>query len=277
MANFPGSEASFTGFTSGHTLQADSHASQHNLEQAEITATQHKIGTGASTPTLGMLLRGNGTGTSAWAQANLTTDVTGILPQANGGTGQNSLTGLTLPSPVITAPTISSGGTWSGSPTLTTPTIADFTNSTHNHQNTVGGGVLNGGSAITDNTITYAKLLSSIFGGQVASYTNTQSGGGTFYYINLGGLKICWGATGQFNTASTKSTTITIDLPPGGFFSHVRGGAMQACQLGSEPDQYATISSTIPSTNPTTIGGFIINGPSTAGAAAAVTMVLLGD
>lgn len=137
MASFPGSLASFAGFTSSHTLSADNHAAQHNLEQAEILAAQTKIGTGASTPILNTILRGTGAGTSSWAQVVLTTDVTGILPIANGGTGQANLTSLTL----------------------TTPIIADFSTSTHNHQNNSGGGLLSGASLTSTDgllrTITY--------------------------------------------------------------------------------------------------------------------------
>jgi hypothetical protein len=84
--SFPTGTPSYAGFTAGHTLSADSHASQSNAEQADIVALANKVGTGNSTPTTQKLLRGNGTGTSAWAQADLTTDVTGVLPIANGGT-----------------------------------------------------------------------------------------------------------------------------------------------------------------------------------------------
>lgn len=140
MAAFPGGLAVFAGFTSSHTLAADSHAAQHNLEQAEILAAQTKIGTGASTASNGTFLRGTGAGTSAWQQVTLTSDVTGILPAVNGGTGQNSLTALPLPSPTISG-TVAGGATYT-SPTLTTPTIASFVSATHSHQNAAGGGTL---------------------------------------------------------------------------------------------------------------------------------------
>lgn len=94
MAAFPGSVASFIGFVAGHSLLQDVHASQHNLEQAEIVATQTKLGTGASTPTAGVVLRGTGVGASAWGDLDLTTDVTGVLPVANGGTGFSDATSL---------------------------------------------------------------------------------------------------------------------------------------------------------------------------------------
>lgn len=140
MANFPGSTPSFAGFTSSHTLAQDSHASQHNQEQAEIIALANKIGTGASTPASNLVLRGTDVGTSAWSQVNLTSDVTGVLPQANGGTGTTLATG-TGKAVYDTTPTIS-GAQLTSSPTLATPIIASFTNATHSHQNATGGGTL---------------------------------------------------------------------------------------------------------------------------------------
>lgn len=84
---FPGAIPSYTGFTPGHTLVADAHASQHNSEQADIIALATKLGTGASTPSAGTVLRGTGSGVSAYGQVALASEVSGILPIANGGTG----------------------------------------------------------------------------------------------------------------------------------------------------------------------------------------------
>lgn len=53
----------------------------------------------------------------------------GILPVVRGGTGVATSTGTT-------------NVVLSNSPTIVTPTIADFTNAQHNHQNAAGGGVL---------------------------------------------------------------------------------------------------------------------------------------
>ena len=70
------------------------HSTLHGVHSEAIVAIEVKIGTGASTPVANRVLRGTGTGTSAWAQANLTTDITGTLPVANGGTGATALTNL---------------------------------------------------------------------------------------------------------------------------------------------------------------------------------------
>lgn len=151
MAAFPGGTPVFTGFTSSHTLAQDSHAAQHNLEQAEIVALANKLGTGASTPAAGQVLRGTGAGTSGYGPVSLTSDVTGILPVGSGGIGQASLTGLTLPAAILSA-----------SPVLTTPVIASFTTAQHDHTNAAGGGALGASSVGTTQlaplSVTAAKI-----------------------------------------------------------------------------------------------------------------------
>lgn len=88
-ADYPTSVKSFTEITET-TEQDDTnfyHDLRHNSEGDEITAVETKLGTGASTPTASTVLRGTGAGTTAYGKAVLTTDVTGTLPIANGGTG----------------------------------------------------------------------------------------------------------------------------------------------------------------------------------------------
>lgn len=218
MASFPSSIDSFAGFIATHTLQADNHAAQHNLEQGAIVAVETKIGTGASTPTSGNFLRGNGVGTSAWAQVGLATaDVSGVLPTSNGGTGSSS------------ASTGTGGVVLATSPTTTNeiltgqPTISDFTNAQHGHTGASSGGTLNAANALQSGSVNFANLLSTIFSGQVTTYANPGSAGGTFYYINLGGIKLFWGqATSVNGIAATVSYVVTF---PVGFFSTV-----QCCQ-----------------------------------------------
>lgn len=228
MANFPSSLPSIPSSNPGDTLSVAGsigHTALHNLIDGEILAIATKIGTGAATPVASTVLRGTGAGTSNWDQVALATDVKGTLPPQNGGTGQNSLTGLVLPSPVISG-TVSGGATYS-SPILTTPTIASFVNATHNHQSAAGGGTLNGANAILPGTVNYANLLSGIFSGQVQSQANAGSGGGTIFYINLGGILMSWGrtsglsGTGDFviTQPSPFYTTVqfSIAIPSGGY------------------------------------------------------------
>ncbi len=62
--------------------------------------------------------------------------------------------------------------------------------------------------------------LSSSFTGGVTSYANAGSAGGTFYYINLGGIKLLWGETNTF-TAGNGFTTEAVDFPAG-FFTTIQ-------------------------------------------------------
>lgn len=152
---FPSSIPIYNGFTSSHTLAQDTHAAQHDQEQADITALATKLGTGASTPVANTVLRGNGTGTSSYAALKLSTDVTGVLQTQNGGTGTTSATGSgdivfddspDLTTPGITTPSITDGGSWTGAPAIdnadltSQPSISDFTNATHDHSDAVAGG-----------------------------------------------------------------------------------------------------------------------------------------
>ena len=66
------------------------HSNLHGVLSEAAVAIEAKIGTGASTPVADRVLRGSGTGTSAWAQVALATDVSGTLPLANGGTASTS-------------------------------------------------------------------------------------------------------------------------------------------------------------------------------------------
>ena len=68
------------------------HSNLHGVTDTALVAIETKMGTGASTPTSGNVLRGTGTGTSAWAKVALASDVSGTLPVGNGGTGASTLT-----------------------------------------------------------------------------------------------------------------------------------------------------------------------------------------
>src|SRR5688572_2480244 len=93
MGLFPGALPVAGTAVSTDTLAAAGHTSLHNTDRDEIRAVATKLGTGSATASSGTVLRGNGAGTSTWGQVVLTTDVTGTLPVANGGTGTNTSTG----------------------------------------------------------------------------------------------------------------------------------------------------------------------------------------
>lgn len=64
------------------------------------------------------------------------------------------------------------------------------------------------------------------------SFTNTGAGAGTFYSINLGGLKIVFGTTGtQSITGSLGTTTFTLNFPAS-FFTVAPAVAMSAGNNG---------------------------------------------
>ncbi len=151
MAVYPGSIPPAGAASAASTLAAAGHTALHNNDRDEIRALATKVGTGSSTAVAGTVLRATGAGTSAWGQVVLTSDTTGVLPVANGGTGQSSLTGLPLVGPVITG-----GGSWA-SPTLVTPTIASFTNAQHDHSSAATGGQLDG-DAFADDAIPREKV-----------------------------------------------------------------------------------------------------------------------
>lgn len=156
MSVYPGAIPPAGSASASATLAASGHTALHNNDRDEIRAIATKIGTGSSTPVANTVLRGTASGVSAFGQVALAGEVSGVLPVANGGTGQSSGTGSGLPV-FQTSPTIS-GASLTSSPTLTTPTIADFTNSNHNHQNAAGGGTL-GTSALADDAVTAAKMF----------------------------------------------------------------------------------------------------------------------
>ena len=126
----------------------------------DITAIATKVGTGSSTASAGTVLRATGAGTSSWTAVNLTTDVTGTLPTANGGTGTTTLTfpsGTdtlvgrattdTLTNKTLTAPTINN-------PTLAVDTISEYTSTngvTIDSLNIKDGKLNTNNSVVTDN------------------------------------------------------------------------------------------------------------------------------
>lgn len=168
-----------------------------NAFEVDITALGTKIGTGSSTATTNAVLAGTGAGTSAWA---------------------TTLAGLTFTAPVLSG-SITGTYTLAGTPTITnptitTPTIASFANANHNHTNSAGGA-----------TLGFTALISTIFSGQVTTYTNPGSAGGTnsFFYINLGGIKLFWGTTASIAVvgAAPQSSTGAITLPAS-FFTTIQ-------------------------------------------------------
>lgn len=134
---FPTSPPSNTDPTPTNKLASPSHSQLHQSHNAEIVAIEAKVGTGASTPTSGKVLRATGTGTSAWGQTVLSTDVAtatsadlmGILSDETGTGAAVFGTAPTLGSPAITTPSITTSiNDSNGNEIIKTPATASATN-----------------------------------------------------------------------------------------------------------------------------------------------------
>lgn len=74
-----------------------------------------------------------------------------------------------------------------------------------------------GTADLASGAVTFAKLLSTIFSGQVSTQANAGTAGGTMYYINLGGIKLLWASGLSVATGSSGGVTF-----PNSFFSTIQ-------------------------------------------------------
>ena len=156
------------------------------------------------------LLGNNTTQTTPTAQYNVlqadsaTSNVWGLITSNNVSSSTGSGDFVFATSPTISSPTISS-------PTISSPTITGSLGNISTGTITASG-VITANGGLSAGSVNYAALLPTIFSGQLTSYTNTGTGGGTFYYGNIGGLKIIVGST----SVSTSAPTLVY---PAGFFT----------------------------------------------------------
>lgn len=141
------------------------HATQHAVANDAIEAIEAKLGTGTSTPTANKVLRATGIGTTAYGQVDLSTDVA-TFSSANLRAALTDETGT-------------GSAVFATSPTITTPTIASFTNATHDHTNAAGGGTLGTGAVSVPGTlatgvVTSPKQSTELQKGWEDSYGGTQ-------------------------------------------------------------------------------------------------------
>ncbi len=181
-------------------------AGQGNQNDATI-AVETLVGTNATqtTPTAsGNVLQATSPTASEW----------GLLTSSNVSSSTGTGEFVFATSPTLTSPTLNT-------PTISSPTITGSLGNISTGTITASGLITaNNGLTVANNftatgLVNYADLLATIFSGQVNSYTNTGSAGGTFYYINLGGLKLLFGVT-----AVGSPTSFVINYPAG-FFSNV--------------------------------------------------------
>lgn len=120
---------------------------------------------------------------------------------------------------------------------------------------------------LADASVTYAKLLSTIFSGQTTSDTNPGTAGGSRNYVNVGGIKLCWGVTAAQATvgAAPQTITKTVTLPVG-FFTNISFDVNSARGPFTNSQYMYTNTSAI-TTSTLTIGFQSTNGSNATGAA----------
>jgi len=64
----------------------------------------------------------------------------------------------------------------------------------------------------------------------VQTYTNTGNGGGTGYYINLGGIKLVWGQSTVFSMGAAANISVSY---PSGFFTTVQFASLTPVQMNT--------------------------------------------
>lgn len=131
--------------------------------------------------------------------------------------------------------------------TITTNTV---------NENTAANGVTIDGLNIkdnklnTNNSVIYTNLLTTIFSGQITTYTNVGTAGGSFSYVNIGGVKVLWGVTA---TITLNGGVANITLPVG-FFAAAPTAIASAVPSAAFGAYANTVSSS------TTVVGVSLNG-----------------
>lgn len=206
-------------------------AGQNNQNDAVI-AVETLIGTNSTqtAPVANTVLTSPAAGTNEWQ------GLTSAYVASSTGTGafvfdtSPTLASPTLNSPVINSPsfsgsmgnistgTISASGLISANGGLTIPSTASFS---------------------APGLVTFADLLSTIFSGQVTSYTNTGTGGGTAYYINIGGFKVNWGIfANAVNAYNSSNLTVNFNNA----YSQIPStGAWQASSTNDARNYYTPV------------------------------------
>lgn len=165
----------------------------------------------------------------------------------------------TLTNKTLTAPIIS-GGTIDQT-AITVDSIAGHT--TANTGSIYGLAVTTGtiaAAGIASNAVTYTKLLSTIFSGQISTQANAGTAGGTFSYVNLGGIKLLW-ITGASVASSAAGPAYTFTLPVG-FFSTITAAVTTAQNATVTNNQYIPITGA-PSTVTISIAAYSPSGAAT--------------
>lgn len=230
---FPTSLPSNTDPTSSNKLASPSHAALHQSHNAEIVAVETKVGTGASTPTAGKVLRATGTGTSGWAQVDATTDIA-------------SLTSATLRS-ILSDETGTGAAVFATSPTLTTPQVTTSINDTSGNEVIKTPATA---SAVNEITVTNAATANapniSATGGDTNIDLKVTPKGTGRVNINGAGAPSSAVVAASETTASTAYTglatahTVTVIVGASGML-HVGFGATTSSNNTSNAKTYMSV------------------------------------
>lgn len=229
IASFENAKHTHENAASGGTLSTDAIASGTLPVARGGTGTTTSTGSGnvvlsssptIVTPNIASMTNAQHDHQSAAGGGALSADAitTGTLPVLRGGTGTTTATG-------------SGDVVLSSSPTITTPTIASFVNSSHTHLNAAGGGTLDaaaigsgtlpvarGGTGVTVSTGTVAVVLSTA-PALVAPTVSTS--GNSVIPLSVNGL------TGQTSNIVEfkKNNVVTARVTKDGYFSSYKSTA----------------------------------------------------
>jgi hypothetical protein len=85
-------------------------------------------------------------------------------------------------------------------------------------------------NVVTSQVLALASTFDTTNG--VKSFTNAGTGGGTFFYVNLGGLKQVWGLSAVITITTGGTALPTIQLPTG-FFNTIQSATFGMVPTGS--------------------------------------------